>query len=81
MLETKDLYKKYKPKKGQEVVAVDHVSLRFPEKGMVFLLGKSGSGKSTMLNLLGGLDSYDGGEIIIKGISSKDFNQQRFDSY
>ena len=81
MLETKDLYKKYKPKKGKEVVAVDHVSLKFPEKGMVFLLGKSGSGKSTMLNLLGGLDSYDGGEIIIKGISSKDFNQQRFDSY
>ncbi|MBQ3939549.1 MAG: ABC transporter ATP-binding protein/permease [Oscillospiraceae bacterium] len=62
-------------------MAVDHISLRFPEKGMVFLLGKSGSGKSTMLNLLGGLDSYDDGEIIIKGISSKDFNQQRFDSY
>ncbi|WP_049962823.1 ATP-binding cassette domain-containing protein [Ruminococcus sp. HUN007] len=81
MLETKELYKKYKPKKGAEVVAVDHISLRFPEKGMVFLLGKSGSGKSTMLNLLGGLDSYDDGEIIIKGISSKDFNQQRFDSY
>ncbi len=81
MLETKDLCKTYKPKKGVPVTAVDHVSLRFPEKGMVFLLGKSGSGKSTMLNLLGGLDSYDGGEIIIKGISSKDFSQQRFDSY
>lgn len=81
MLETKNLCKTYKPKKGVPVLAVDHVSLRFPEKGMVFLLGKSGSGKSTMLNLLGGLDSYDEGEIIIKGISSKDFNQQRFDSY
>ena len=81
MLETRDLCKTYKPKKGVPVQAVDHVSLRFPERGMVFLLGKSGSGKSTMLNLLGGLDQYDGGEIIIKGISSKDFNQQRFDSY
>ena len=81
MLETRNLCKTYKPKKGVPVMAVDHVSLRFPEKGMVFLLGKSGSGKSTMLNLLGGLDSYDDGEIIIKGISSKDFNQQRFDSY
>ncbi|MCR5305545.1 MAG: ATP-binding cassette domain-containing protein [Oscillospiraceae bacterium] len=81
MLETRNLCKTYKPKKGVPVTAVDHVSLRFPEKGMVFLLGKSGSGKSTMLNLLGGLDSYDDGEIIIKGISSKDFNQQRFDSY
>ena len=81
MLETKELVKIYKPKKGVPVTAIDHVSLRFPEKGMVFLLGKSGSGKSTMLNLLGGLDKYDGGEIIIKGISSKHFNQQRFDSY
>ncbi|MGN0647962.1 MAG: ATP-binding cassette domain-containing protein [Oscillospiraceae bacterium] len=81
MLETRELCKTYRPKKGQPVMAVDHISLRFPEKGMVFLLGKSGSGKSTMLNLLGGLDQYDGGEIIIKGISSKDFTQQRFDSY
>ena len=81
MLETRNLCKTYKPKKGVPVLAVDHISLRFPEKGMVFLLGKSGSGKSTMLNLLGGLDQYDDGEIIIKGISSKDFTQQRFDSY
>ena len=81
MLETKDLCKQYTPKKGVPVQAVDHVSLRFPEKGMVFLLGKSGSGKSTMLNLLGGLDQYDSGEIIIKGVSSKDFSQQHFDSY
>ena len=81
MLETRELCKTYKPKKGVPVMAVDHVSLKFPEKGMVFLLGKSGSGKSTMLNLLGGLDQYDGGEIIIKGMSSKDFSQQRFDSY
>ena len=61
MLETKNLCKTYKPKKGVPVTAVDHISLRFPEKGMVFLLGKSGSGKSTMLNLLGGLDQYDDG--------------------
>ncbi len=81
MLETKDLCKSYKPKKGIPVTAVDHVSIRFPQTGMVFLLGKSGSGKSTMLNLLGGLDKYDSGEIIIKGTSSKDFNQQKFDSY
>lgn len=81
MLETKELFKKYRPKKGKEVTAIDHISVRFPEKGMVFLLGKSGSGKSTLLNLLGGLDSYDEGEIIIKGISSRDFSQQRFDSY
>ena len=73
MLETKELVKIYKPKKGVPVTALDKVTLQFPYKGMVFLLGKSGSGKSTLLNLLGGLDSYNSGEIIIKGVSSKDF--------
>ncbi len=81
MLETKGLVKIYKPKKGVPVRALDGVSLKFPDKGMVFLLGKSGSGKSTLLNLLGGLDKYDGGEIIIKNVSSKDFSQKHFDSY
>lgn len=81
MLETRELCKIYKPKKGVPVTALNKISLKFPEKGMVFLLGKSGSGKSTLLNLLGGLDKYDSGEIIIKGVSSKDFKQQYFDSY
>ena len=81
MLETKNLVKIYKPKKGVPVTALDNVSITFPEKGMVFLLGKSGSGKSTLLNLLGGLDSYNSGEIIIKGVSSKEFKQKHFDSY
>lgn len=81
MLETKDLRKVYKPKKGVPVTALDGVTIKFPEKGMVFLLGKSGSGKSTLLHLLGGLDKYDGGEIIIKGASSKGFRQKHFDSY
>ena len=81
MLEIKDLVKVYKAKGGAEVRALDGVSVRFEEKGMVFLLGKSGSGKSTLLNLCGGLDSPDSGEIIIKGRSSKDFSQSDFDSY
>ncbi len=81
MLKTVDLVKIYKPKKGVPVRALDGVSLTFPEKGMVFLLGKSGSGKSTLLNVLGGLDRYDEGEILIKGVSSKEFKQSHFDSY
>ena len=81
MLETRELLKIYKPKKGVPVTALNKVNLKFPETGMVFLLGKSGSGKSTLLNLLGGLDGYDSGEIIIKGVSSKDFKQKHFDSY
>lgn len=81
MLETKGLYKIYKPKKGVPVTALQDVNIRFPDKGMVFLLGKSGSGKSTLLNVLGGLDRYDRGEIIIKGVSSRSFCQKHFDSY
>lgn len=81
MLETRNLVKIYRPKKGTPVTALDNISLQFPEKGMVFLLGKSGSGKSTLLNVLGGLDRYDGGEILIKGVSSKSFRQKHFDSY
>ncbi len=81
MLETKGLYKVYKPKKGVPVTALSDVNITFPHKGMVFLLGKSGSGKSTLLNVLGGLDQYTEGEIIIKGVSSKSFKQKHFDSY
>mgnify|MGYP004601372469 FL=1 len=81
MLEIRNLKKIYKMKKGVSVNALNNVSIKFPEKGLVFLLGKSGSGKSTLLNLLGGLDKYDSGEIIIKGVSSKDFKQSHFDSY
>ena len=81
MLEIKNLVKVYKTKGGAEVRALDDVSVRFEEKGMIFLLGKSGSGKSTLLNLCGGLDAPDSGEIIIKGRSSKNFSQADFDSY
>ena len=80
MLQVRDLTKRYTTK-GETVGALDHVSVDFPEKGMVFLLGKSGSGKSTLLNLAGGLDVPDEGEIIVKGKSSKDFSQSDFDSY
>ncbi len=81
MLEVKNLSKVYKTKNGADVRALDGVSLQFPEKGMVFLLGKSGSGKSTLLNVCGGLDAPTDGEIIVKGKSSKKFSQGDFDSY
>ena len=81
MLSIKNLTKIYKIKGGNDTVALDNVSIEFPEKGMVFLLGKSGSGKSTLLNLIGGLDFPTNGEIILKGRSSRDFSQSDFDSY
>ena len=53
--------------KGNITKALDDVSIKFPETGMVFLLGKSGSGKSTLLNVCGGLDKADSGEIFNYG--------------
>ena len=66
MIEIKNIVKTYRPKKGGEVKALDDVSLKFPENGLVFILGKSGSGKSTLLNVMGGLDTADSGEIFGK---------------
>lgn len=81
MLELNHVSKTYRSKKGNKTTALNDISLKFGDKGMVFVLGKSGSGKSTLLNVLGGLDRYDSGEIIIQGKSSKSFSNQDFDSY
>ena len=81
MLEVRNLKKTYKTKGGVDVHALDDVSIVYPEKGLVFLLGKSGSGKSTLLNVTGGLDRPDSGEVIVKGRSSKEFTASDFDSY
>ncbi len=81
MLEVKNLKRTYKIKGGTSVHALDDVSLKFPETGLVFILGKSGSGKSTLLNVMGGLDEADDGEIIINGKSSQTFSKGEMDSY
>lgn len=81
MIELKNITKSYKSKKGKDTLALNNISLKLNNKGMVFILGKSGSGKSTFLNILGGLDKYDSGDMLILGKSSKDFTQADFDSY
>ena len=67
MLELKHIAKTYKTAKGVKTEALKDINLRFPQRGMVFVLGKSGSGKSTLLNIIGGLDRYDQGDLIING--------------
>ncbi len=81
MLEVKHLKRVYKVKNNDPVYALNDVSLKFQEKGLVFILGKSGSGKSTLLNVMGGLDKADEGEIIIDGKSSKEFSASEMDAY
>ncbi len=81
MIQAKNLKKIYKPKSGQQVAALNDVTLTLPDRGMVFILGKSGSGKSTLLNLLGGLDRPTSGEIIVNGENILKSKNRRLDSY
>lgn len=81
MLELKHISKTYKTTKGVKTEALKDINIRFPQTGMVFVLGKSGSGKSTLLNIIGGLDQANTGEIIIHGKSSADFKQGDYDAY
>ena len=66
MIEFKNVTKVYCGGKNK-VKALDDVSLTLPDTGLVFVLGKSGSGKSTFLNMIGGLDSISGGDILVNG--------------
>ncbi len=61
--------------------ALDDVSISFRDNEFVSILGPSGSGKTTMLNIIGGLDHYDSGDLIIDGISTKQFKDRDWDAY
>ncbi|MCD8307634.1 MAG: ATP-binding cassette domain-containing protein [Clostridia bacterium] len=81
MLEVRNLTKVYRTKGGNEVRALDDVSLSFGETGLVFVLGKSGCGKSTLLNMIGCLDAPTSGEIIADGRSTRNFSARDLDAY
>ncbi|AMC94340.1 sulfate ABC transporter ATP-binding protein [Erysipelothrix larvae] len=80
MLWLKDIKKAYKV--GDIVtVALDGITVAFRDQEFVSVLGKSGSGKTTALNIIGGLDRYDSGNLIIKGKPTKDFKDKDWDAY
>lgn len=81
MIELKRLTKEYRVKGKAPVIALSDVTLTLPDTGMVFILGKSGSGKSTFLNVVGGLDGFDRGDLILFGKSAKSFRPKDYDSY
>ena len=56
------------------VHALRGVSLQFRESEFVAILGHSGCGKTTLLNIIGGLDQYTSGDLVINGKSTKDFS-------
>lgn len=80
MLQLKNIRKAYKTDDFTQV-ALDDVSVTFRDSEFVAILGPSGSGKTTMLNILGGLDHADSGEIVINGVSTKDYSSKDWDTY
>lgn len=80
MLQLQNVTKTYKTKAGR-VHALDGVSLTLPATGLVFITGKSGCGKTTLLNVIGGLDGIDGGEILIQDKKFSTFSATEYDRY
>ena len=80
MLELKGICKRYVTQSFTQV-ALDSVSLSFRDNEFVAILGPSGSGKTTMLNVIGGLAHFDSGDLLIDGISTKDFRDRDWDAY
>ena len=80
LLECKNLVKDYQT--SNEVVhALKGVSVTFRDNEFVSILGQSGCGKTTFLNIIGGLDHYTSGDLIINGKSTKDYSDKDWDTY
>lgn len=80
MLEIKNIIKDYKT--GADTVhALRGVSISFRDSELVAVLGHSGCGKTTLLNIIGGLDRYTSGDLIIDGRSTKEYKDRDWDTY
>lgn len=80
MLEIRNIVKNYET--GSETVhALKGVSIAFRESELVSILGQSGCGKTTLLNIIGGLDQYTSGDLIINGQSTKQYKSADWDIY
>lgn len=80
MLQLKQIVKKYG--QGENVVtALNGVDITFRENEFVAILGHSGCGKTTLLNIIGGLDHYTSGDLIINGVSTKKYKDRDWDAY
>ena len=80
MLELKNITKTYHTA-GEDVEALKGIDLQFRNSEFVCILGPSGCGKTTLLNIIGGLDSYTSGDLIINGRSTKEYKDRDWDAY
>lgn len=80
MLELKEITKEYDVA-GSKQLALNKINIKFRQNEFVSILGQSGSGKTTMLNIIGGLDKYTTGDLIINGISTKEYTDHDWDIY
>ncbi|MDE7306314.1 MAG: ABC transporter ATP-binding protein/permease, partial [Clostridia bacterium] len=80
MLRLNDIKKDYQLA-GDSVHALKGVSLSFRRNEFVSILGASGCGKTTLLNIIGGLDKYTSGDLIIDGVSTKEYADKDWDTY
>ncbi|MBQ9080098.1 MAG: ABC transporter ATP-binding protein/permease [Clostridia bacterium] len=80
MLQLKKIVKTYTAG-DTKVQALRGIDLSFREHELVAILGPSGCGKTTLLNIIGGLDNYDSGDLIINGVSTKDYRDADWDIY
>jgi putative ABC transport system permease protein len=80
MLQLKNITKNYLSG-DNEVQALKGIDIEFRENEFVSILGQSGCGKTTLLNIIGGLDRYTSGDLIINGKSTKEFKDKDWDTY
>lgn len=80
MLQLQHVYKSYTTGDFTQV-ALNDISVSFRDNEFVAILGPSGSGKTTLLNIVGGLDHYDYGDLIIDGISTKEYKDHDWDTF
>ena len=80
MLELKNITKIYKTGDFEQK-ALNEVSISFRKNEFVSILGRSGGGKTTLLNIIGGLDKYTSGDLLIDGKSTKNFKDSDWDFY
>lgn len=80
MLQLKEIFKQYGSGENK-VTALNGINVTFRENEFVAILGHSGCGKTTMLNIIGGLDHYTSGDLIINGVSTKKYKDRDWDAY